>query len=496
MCAEADFTKDHYINLSNGRFDSTTRADLDHTFQTWRAAEKPLVAHFHGGLVNEKSGMEVARKLLPVYSEAGGFPFFFVWEAGLGETILQNLRDIYDERIFRRLLERIVQFAVGKLQQAPGTRGTRLALPPLPKVQDELRDGSTAQREPYEHIDPASLSPNEAMAMPEEQQFREELEADSVINLESQAIANQLMPPEETNAERARSRGARAQASRHTLMSPDVLEDIRKETSAPGARSGLVTTRIIVGGVRVLAKVIDRFRNRTDHGIYVTAIEEILREFYVANVGQYIWAHMKEATANAFKPDGKVHGGAAFLENLKAEWEAGNRRRVVLIGHSTGAVYICHLLQHAAKQLPAEIRFDVVFLAPACTFDLFNDTLEKAADRITEIRVFAMHDALEINDQLVPAIFPRSLLYFVSGVVEDKPDMPLVGMKRYYSGRAPYDGNAIQSTCRFLATKQGRSVWSEVAGASGLSSSSHRHGDFDDDGPTLESLRHIIASGW
>ena len=61
-----DLTPDNYVNLKNGRFDSTTPQQMDDAFARWDAehaagAHKPLILHFHGGLVNENDGMGVAK---------------------------------------------------------------------------------------------------------------------------------------------------------------------------------------------------------------------------------------------------------------------------------------------------------------------------------------------------------------------------------------------------------------------------------------------------
>ena len=48
-----------------------------------------------------------------------------------------------------------------------------------------------------------------------------------------------------------------------------------------------------------------------------------------------------------------------------------------------------------------------------------------------------MTDELEQADRLIPVIYPHSLLYFVSGVLEDEADKPLLGMERYLTRRLP-----------------------------------------------------------
>ncbi len=96
-------SKDHYINLKNGVFDSTSRDDLEHLFTSFSNGPNSdtLVVHFHGGLVGEKAGMAVAERLLPVYRSAGSYPVFFVWESGLLDVISHNLGEISREKIFQ-----------------------------------------------------------------------------------------------------------------------------------------------------------------------------------------------------------------------------------------------------------------------------------------------------------------------------------------------------------------------------------------------------------
>jgi len=78
-----------------------------------------------------------------------------------------------------------------------------------------------------------------------------------------------------------------------------------------------------------------------------------------------------------------------------------------------------------------EAEFDVIFLAPAVTYDQFDATLANHQSRIAHFRSFGMTDDWEIADRLLPVVYPRSLLYFVSGLLEETIDEPLVGMERF-----------------------------------------------------------------
>jgi len=219
-----------------------------------------------------------------------------------------------------------------------------------------------------------------------------------------------------------------------------------------------------------------------------------LRAFYLSNVGKNVWDHIKQEASDAFnQPD---HGGSVFLQNLNAYYPNAHNPHITLVGHSAGSIYICELLQNAAKVLPAAVKFDVVFLAPACTYKLFADTLQACKDRIASIRIFAMSDQLEQADVIVPSIYTRSLLYLVSGLFEDAPDTPLLGMQRFFSTAAPFNKwPEIPLTVTYLSVAQHNNVWSVIDAADGLSSHAKKHGEFYSENVTLASLGYILTNG-
>jgi hypothetical protein len=490
----------YYLGLKNGLFDATSRADLDQLFQASLGCDR-LVVHFHGGLVPPQAALAtIENTLLSQYQAAGAYPVFFVWNSGPVAVVTHNLAEIWQEKIYQRLLQRVLQFVEAKLRQTPAQRGERLELADEADIAREVRQPQVGS-EPFAHLDPARLPQDETLRPAEAEQFREVLEGDDRFIEEAEAIANGLRPPEEIEQQRS-ARSGTVQASRHTLMSPEVMEEIRQEAPSPAER-GLVSTSVLIKGtVMILARVIKRLAGRRDHGIYCTVVEEILREFYLANAGKLVWDLMKGDTADAFGPDPQRYGGTAFLDGLRQQWAGGHRPRLILVGHSTGAVYICHLLKHAAASLPPEAQFEVIFLAPACDFRLLADTLTLHGDRVKAFRLFGMQDSLEAQDNLVPPLplYPRSLLYFVSGLLEDEADKPIVGMQRFYAGQSPFDAAAypeIEIVRRFLEATPGRTVWSEADAGAGLAAAARKHGDFDDADPvTLGSLKYIIQEGF
>ena len=79
-------------------------------------------------------------------------------------------------------------------------------------------------------------------------------------------------------------------------------------------------------------------------------------------------------------------------------------------------------------------------------------------------------------------------------------DEPLVGMERYVTTIPPFDALAFADveTVRAFLTAAGanRAVWSDASLGAGMNSTSHTHGDFDNDPTTLDSVAHILRQGF
>lgn len=475
---------DFYVNLKSGRFHATSRQDLESLFQAIATGpgQSNLVVHFHGGLVNTSDGMGIAQRLSPLYREAGAHPVFFVWESGLFESISNNLGEIAKEKIFQRLLSRVLQFVIGRIKAQFGVRGIGVPMASMEQVERVRERALSGER------DEVSQKEREGLALnPEEtMQLQAEFENDPILRGEVLSISAGLAP----NEGGERSMGV--VAGKATRMSPEVLAEL-KAPHAGGARALFFSPWMARHGVAIVGRALLRFVRGRDHGIYATAVEEILRELYVADAGRIVWETMKKDTADAF--DGAPDcGGTAFLELLAARLK-DNPARITLVGHSTGAVYICHLLKKAKSLLPAQTKLDVVFLAPACDFGLLAKTLEECRTQIGEFRIFGMSDELERSDCLVPLVYPHSLLYFVSGLLEDEADKPIVGMQRFFDAswaNAAADHPDVRAVREFTA-KNAIVVWSKADNGLGQRSQAEKHGDFDDDPPTLQSLKEFIS---
>ena len=498
---------DHIIHVENGKLAGDTPATFVRAMAKQAAASQAVVLHFHGGLVGEASGRATAARLFPVYEDAGAFPVFFVWESGLLETLQNNLGEIAQEQIFRLLWKRVAKIVLAKMAQDAGLRAAG-QLPLIDAADTERaieqsldRDATGEDRvDQLADAEPAVQLTDE-LTPAEQLQVEQELQLDAELQIEVAKISNGLRAPEDiAEDQKDRERSATGvRASSRTLMDPDALDQL-VERPQPGDRGVLSVLKVAKAVVTIAAKVISRMVRHRDHGWHATIIEEILRQFYVGNVGGVIWELMKKDTADCFTADAAVFGGTCFLDALAKEMAAQQTSpRIVLVGHSTGAVFISEFLECAANALPAAINFGIIFLAPASRFDKTSKTLAAHKARIRATRSFGMKDDVEKADRLVPVLYPHSLLYFVSGVVEGGEDVPLVGMQRFFdSDHFPAAKFVeVEQVRAYLNGQNHGNVWSTVQNAgAGIDSMSARHGDFDNDLVTLASIRDMIKNGF
>ncbi|MEU4164796.1 hypothetical protein [Actinoplanes sp. NPDC026670] len=451
------------------------------------AASPRMVLHVHGGLVDENAGLRIAESLTPVYRGAGAYPVFVVWRAGLGEIVRNNLVEIAREEIFERLTSRVLSWSVGWLRgRAEGSRSSGASRPTEPELAEHLAarrrfDDPDQGEEPFADEEPF---PGEQITAAEQSAFLTELETDPYLTQWVTTVA--------PRAEAGARGGIDPGTGVPTRMDTEVLAEITPDDPDGARGGGVVTVYLARKALQVLRAVIGRFRDRTDSGLYPTVVEEMLRVFYLGAVGAVLWSTMKKETEDAFRP-GDDRAGTLLLSHLAAAHDAGTLGRVTLVGHSTGAVYLDNLLLAADRG-----RFQVCYLAPACTTEHFARTLDAATDRIGRFRMFTMTDEAERADRLAGAVYPRSLLYLVSGLLERDRGasavVPVLGLARYLTpgGSAAFRLDSVHPYTagpdRLILSPTGAQA---LAGAR---STAVRHGDFDDDALVRDSLAHLVRS--
>jgi hypothetical protein len=490
----------HSVVLRAGRFDvenGSSAATLDEFVSTLdKSPPGRLVIYFHGGLVDLDAGKAGAAELKGEFAGIDAASLFVVWESGWDEVLAQRLPAIFDEAIFKRLLRRVTQFFKGKIDKERSPDGNKgvgaLPLDREDRIQSELDKGQAG--EPMFGGDLPDDIPD--LTPDEQREIERQIQIDGQLRILATEIASDRTPSSEGTAKSVIARG-----STKTLMTPEVLDEIAP-LEKPGAKGGVLSLVMLAKHVTfVVAGVISRFRNGRDHGVYLTIVEEVLREFYVRNAGKFLWDGMKEEIDQAFGVAADC-GGAALIDALRRLAPklatADGKPKVTVIGHSAGAIYASRLVQEIEKaKLPADLKVNVVLIAPACTFKVFRETVMSASNRIAGLRIFGMGDERERRNALVQVVYPASLLYFVSGVIEDERDMPLLGMQRFYG--AAYEGDGFPDLAFVRQynplTLKHAYAWAEATGFDGANCDMSTHGNWPQAQETLKSIRHVVQNG-
>ena len=484
------------ILLQAGKFDAgmgSTKAGLDQIFA--RLSDKHpahLVIHFHGGLVSSEAGLAAADGLTREYREAGAESLFFVWESGLSEILSQKVQAIFAEDLFQQIRLRVAGYVQAKLDNlltSDGSRGMRLPVLSDEELQSELDKGQDMfDMLPIARLSPDTIpAPNEALSDGERQQIEDEIDADPVLRQEFASVA----PPTAT-VTGARSAGL--VPSKATLMDPETLADIIPTDQEEGGRFAVSSFMLGKHIVTIIGMVLWQLAKRRDHGPYLTIVEEVMRAFYVRAVGRLAWQSIKQAIQDAFI-DHPEHGGAALVRELDQLYRSGARPCITLIGHSAGAIYVARLLRELQARADPAFRVNVILIAPACTFTDFARSLAQASGIVGKLCIFGMGDKLERRDAIAAALYPASLLYFVSGVLEDERDQPIVGMQRYYA--APYEGGRFEDIefvrRHALLCRPNAVAWAHTSGVDGANCDMVSHGGWFDAPATLASVKHLIS---
>lgn len=511
--------KNHCIRTGkDGQLDGTTVSEIDRLVKQLKDHDK-VVIHLHGGLVKESKAIAKAKELIPEYQKPGAYPIFFIYQTGLIEIIQNNLKEISKEKIFKKLVKKLLKYVVGKLTTVGGAKSAGgLDLPKDLTVAIEYKK-LNEYREPFGDVKP--ISQLKEVTEEEEFLFKDDLVTDIDFQAEIQAIVNGTTDDQEKITNGAKGLTVSHRVSSKTLMSPSIVEEIVDDAAAKDSKGIFSTAKVVARAGAVFKRVIHRYIKKRDHRLHPTIVEEVLREFYLANIGALIWKTMKKETSDTFlsTPAEDIRGGRYFVETFgQMLKETGNRPKVTVVAHSLGSVFACNLIQHLAEArkskqhpLPSDFKLEnLIFLAPAVESDVFANTLRKYRSLFLDFRMFALDEELESGYWEVPVLYSSSLLYLVSGVCEETSDgksafdRPLVGMQRYHAKTKVYKSAGVKKVRQFINENANRVIWSMDNKGPGLSSDAIRHGGFDDAvfkpsvekrRATIDSVLHIIKQG-
>lgn len=454
---------------------STSPSDIDDLLAVLTADTRPSITiHFHGGLVREDKGVAIAEMIAPVYQAANSYPISFVWETGLIETFRDNFQKLHSTKLFNKLVKWVAK-RVAKRFGGLNSKGVGEPITNA-EVEEELK-----KLKPFADYDAAEPAKGAAqrgeIAVTEDDLdiVREELEAEFEEDLETDDEIAELIAEREN--------------------------DQPVDSSQKGVWSTLKLARKLA---KIAYRVIRRHLKDRDHGLHCTVVEEVVREYYLADLGAWVWGNMKLKAEAMWKPNEglggqDLHVGHYFLDMLRKLQTVRPDLKINLVGHSAGTIAICNMLHVIDEHYPAIKIHKIVFMAAAARSDLTVSEIAKHEERYAQFFHYTMSDHYEQNDILAPYVYSRSLLYLISGVLEpDEVDVPLAGMMRHATGSKPFDVGAAKDWQEFIE-RLGRTVLSDSSvldppAVEGRRCSAVKHGDFDNDAMMQESLAQILAS--
>lgn len=502
------------LRTRDGKLDQADQTVLDALAARLAAQPSKVLLHLHGGLVNEEEGLKTARRLSGDAPAGFGLgpdweQIYVVWRTGALETLKTNWQDLFNnDRIYRTVLKKLIGFVGSKLE-LPGVTGrSAFVAVNLTPAEIEARLRLQTNQDPFADVDvqierdtPTGRGP--AIAVQSDAALAAEFGLSLQIDPEFMGAAENVSAALTFDPLQGRSLASRGNAATGRADLERLDERIKKELTdavptQPAGRDLFTAVEVakflIKHATAIALRVIRRFRAHRDHGFYPTIVEELVREMYGDIIGAAIWGMMKKDAADHFVADGC---GAGLIKSFVA----GRPSLLCVSGHSAGSIWAAALIRALSSTAnPPDVR--LAFLAPALRMDEFADVLQLGTPFVTAFRMFTMKDELERKDAVLgpgtAAIYPSSLLYVISGVLEDKraeafPDAPIVGMQRFLGSdpawlRDPGQVASARTVLNFLTSPNHGVVYATTEGNPGLSSLATSHGAFDDDQMTLASV--------
>ncbi len=439
-----------------------------------------LSIYFHGGLVNELSAEQSITRVFEALAhrnKPNSEVISFIWKTGLKETISDNLDEIFSSKFGKSLIKWVIRAASKRLGVNLAKAGVNKGFS-LEEIENEWQASIDESRIPfgdYKINANNGMKGNTVDLSDEEDPYLEfEIRAELEQYYASQPSkwVEDWEPPQNVN------------------ISPELNEVY--EVMPDGKKGVTFVKKLAKIIAKISLQVLKRYANNSEHGLQATVVEETLRVCHFSDPVQWIWGNMKQKAQEMWLQQGCV--GFDFANLLQQELPD---LRLNLIGHSAGSIAICHFLEKKRQNHWKTTIDKILWWAPACKADLFVREVINYDSDFNSFRMVTMKDSYELEDTLcnpLPWLYPSSLLYFVSGALEDKADTPIAGMARYHTNAAPYTSSMFTAMEEFLS-KPGYRVLSktEPDALPGFRSHALEHGAFNEDEFTLQSLAHYLS---
>jgi hypothetical protein len=462
-----------------GRFgsgtDYTSKEQLDELVNDIKTANSASVSlYFHGGLVNRPKGMQAAKEYSLLFEEANSFPVCFVWETGLGEILIERLKTIHQSKLFQKVLIKVLKKFAERYIPVVQSRGTG-------SITDEWVEEQLKRDFPFENFDHNVSAKSRSVGVGNEYE-RGEFEVKQEIE---------------------------AELERELAMDSEFDEIVQEESDANTTESSdrgfLSGMALIKKMAAIVWRIIKRFYQHRDHDIYATSVEEILRELYIGEIGSKIWSLMKDKAGNMWKEDDPATNndeqGVAgyFLSKIKELKKDLPNLQLNIVGHSAGCISLLYAYEKLRLRNCNDLLKEMILIAPAARIELCNELMKGDTSFAKRITLFALSDELEIHDTLIKIIYPSSLLYFVSGLLEEKEnDAMILGMQRFWLDEFVLsDSDEIKSVKKLFSNSANAKVVfspTEINAPAGSKNSGTGHSQIDNDPMVQESIKFLIES--
>ncbi len=200
--------------------------------------------------------------------------------------------------------------------------------------------------------------------------------------------------------------------------------------------------------------------------------------------GLRVWGNMKLSAQAASAPD----GGARVVADLAGRFFKAHASDVEIhaCGHSAGAIFHSFFVPELVKA-GAPVA-SLYLLAPAVNVPTFKSTLAPLSGKgVGPLTMLTMHREFERADTAGP--YPKSLLYFVHGSFEDPDETPILGLEENVT--------ADPDMMKLFTSAPNEIVFSVTSPNASKHASTRaiHHGDFDNDGPSMNTVcRRILGA--
>src|SRR6266851_5735910 len=259
-----EFGKLHYISVGpGGTFKAsgdlaTTPSDVDALFDHWReVGAKKITIYFHGGLVTEMAGLDVAKKMWMLFKDQSQV-IGFVWKTGAFETIRTNLYTLQATQLFQKVIKYAIRHAAAQLGGGIGNKGAGETMTLL-EIEAELAAAG------FDNFDAGARGAAGKLDEDEIEDSRAEIEAELEVDLEADSQLERILEQEAPVTE---------------LLDKNLVAEIHNEQ----AKGFTATIALAKHLAEIVVRVVLRFIRKHDHGFYPTVVEETLRELYLADL--------------------------------------------------------------------------------------------------------------------------------------------------------------------------------------------------------------------